>query len=136
MKLSSSIALKRGFLLRCPKCGKGKLLQGYLTPVQNCSHCHTLLGDLRADDAPAWLTILIVGHLLAPLMLYCVQHPLIPETLVLPSLLALAIILMGILLPRAKGVFLAGAWLQQRKSNADAVAESASTASDSPPASY
>ena len=37
--------------------------------AQACPVCGTELFHHRADDGPAWATILITGHLLAPLML-------------------------------------------------------------------
>ena len=44
-------------------------MDGYLTVRHACPACGTELHHHRADDGPAWATILITGHLLAPLML-------------------------------------------------------------------
>ena len=33
-----------------------------------CSHCTAPLGEYRADDAPPYFTIFLVGHLLAPII--------------------------------------------------------------------
>lgn len=63
-------ALLRGAQNRCPVCGEGKVFRGYLKVVPECSVCHAPLGELRADDAPPYFTILIVGHLLVPLLLW------------------------------------------------------------------
>jgi len=52
-------AIKRGLKGKCPNCGKGQLFRAYLKPVDACSHCNAKLAELRADDGPAWLTILI-----------------------------------------------------------------------------
>jgi uncharacterized protein (DUF983 family) len=60
------VALARGAMFRCPACGEGKLFNGYLRLADECSHCHTPLGRIRADDAPPYFTILIVGHVLVP----------------------------------------------------------------------
>src|SRR5471032_3650243 len=54
---------------RCPNCGEGRLFASYLKPVERCSVCGEPLGHIRADDGPAWLTILLVGHILAPFLL-------------------------------------------------------------------
>ena len=62
------IAFRRGAMGRCPACGQGKLFNGYLRLVDECSHCHAPLGRIRADDAPPYFTILIVGHVLVPLV--------------------------------------------------------------------
>ena len=46
---------------RCPRCGKGKVLQGLLTVAPRCPVCDL---DLRAEDVgdgPAALVILILG---------------------------------------------------------------------------
>jgi uncharacterized protein (DUF983 family) len=62
------VALGRGLLCRCPACGQTKLFQGYLRVVAQCAECTAPLGLARADDAPPYFTILIVGHLIVPLM--------------------------------------------------------------------
>lgn len=61
-------ALLRGARGRCPACGEGKLFNGYLRLVDECAHCHAPLGRIRADDAPPYFTILIVGHVLVPIV--------------------------------------------------------------------
>lgn len=48
-------------------------MQDYLTVRDYCSVCSEELYHHRADDGPAWATILISGHLLAPLMLLVFQ---------------------------------------------------------------
>src|SRR5438309_4020125 len=55
-------AMRRGFFGRCPSCGEGRLFRAYLKVVDNCEKCGTELHHHRADDAPAYFTILIVGH--------------------------------------------------------------------------
>ncbi len=64
-----SAAFKRGFLCRCPNCGKGRLFRAYLKVVDNCSECGEPLHHHRADDAPAYIVIVIVGHIVVPLAL-------------------------------------------------------------------
>ncbi len=63
-------ALLRGWRRRCPNCGAGPMLRGYLKVRDSCPVCGEELHHHRADDGPAYLTILIVGHLLAPLLLF------------------------------------------------------------------
>src|SRR5690349_199822 len=60
------LAVRRGLRLCCPACGRGKLLAGYLRQAEGCLHCGERTGDIRADDAPAWATILLVGHVVSP----------------------------------------------------------------------
>jgi len=62
-------ALLRGVLCRCPSCGEGRLFRGYLRVVPNCAACGKPLGHIRADDAPPYFTIFLVGHIVVPLML-------------------------------------------------------------------
>ena len=66
---SLGIALGRGLLGRCPVCGKGRVFDGFLRVVPQCEHCAAPLGLARADDAPPYFTILIVGHVVIPAML-------------------------------------------------------------------
>ena len=55
-------AMRRGALCRCPACGEGRLYRAYLKVVDNCARCGEDLRHQRADDAPAYFTIFIVGH--------------------------------------------------------------------------
>jgi uncharacterized protein (DUF983 family) len=66
---SLAIAMGRGLTGRCPACGKGRLFDGFLRVVPHCENCHAPLGLARADDAPPYFTILIVGHIVIPAML-------------------------------------------------------------------
>jgi len=62
-------ALKRGFRGRCPRCGEGKLFRAFLKTADSCSHCGQDFTPHRADDLPAYLVIVIVGHIVVPLAL-------------------------------------------------------------------
>src|SRR6185312_4199206 len=67
-------AMLRGFRRRCPRCGQGALFKGVLTLADSCSCCGETLGDIRADDIPAYFTILIVGHIVVPLLLWAERY--------------------------------------------------------------
>ena len=54
---------------RCPACGEGRIFRAYLKVNNICPHCGEELFHHRADDAPPYLTILIVGHIVGSLML-------------------------------------------------------------------
>ncbi|MBZ9760919.1 DUF983 domain-containing protein [Mesorhizobium sp. CA8] len=56
-------AMKRGLLGRCPHCGKGKLFRAFVKPADRCEVCGEELHHHRADDLPAYLVIVIVGHI-------------------------------------------------------------------------
>ena len=66
-EISLKIAARRALMGRCPNCGQGRLMRGYLKQVENCSVCGEQLGHIRADDAAPWLTIILVGHIFLPL---------------------------------------------------------------------
>lgn len=100
----------RGIIGRCPHCGEGKLFARYLKQVDNCTVCGENLGVIRADDGPAWLTIILVGHILAPLMLAIVPDSTLPDWQAMVLWPVFAFILAILLLPRAKGIFVGITW--------------------------
>jgi uncharacterized protein (DUF983 family) len=55
-------AMTRGFLCRCPNCGQGRLFKSFTKTVDECSVCGLDISHHRADDLPAYLVIMIVGH--------------------------------------------------------------------------
>lgn len=57
-------AIRNGFLCKCPKCGQGRLFSGFLKVVPACSHCGEEMHHHRADDLPAYLVVLVVGHVI------------------------------------------------------------------------
>jgi len=61
-------ALWRGVRCLCPACGETRAFNGYLSVVPECSNCGAPLGSFRADDAPPYFTIFIVGHILVPIL--------------------------------------------------------------------
>jgi uncharacterized protein (DUF983 family) len=64
-------SIGRGLRHRCPACGEGRLFWRYLKVETRCEHCEHALAQYPADDGPAYLTILLVGHLIvAPLLLF------------------------------------------------------------------
>jgi uncharacterized protein (DUF983 family) len=63
-------ALKRGFRGRCPRCGQGKLFRSFLKVADHCEVCELDFTPHRADDLPAYLVIIIVGHIVVPVILW------------------------------------------------------------------
>jgi len=103
-------ALFRGWRRKCPKCGSGALLRSYLKLNDTCTVCHEELHHARADDGPAYLTILIVGHLMAPL-LHIVFVRFRPEPLILFTIFAIGCVALSLyLLPRLKGMIVGFQW--------------------------
>ena len=106
-------ALLRGWRLRCPACGQGRLLQGYLKVRPNCLSCGEDFSPQRADDGPAYLTILIVGHLMAPLILWAFVH-FRPDPIVLAAVFTVGCVGLSLfLLPRLKGGLVALQWAKR-----------------------
>jgi uncharacterized protein (DUF983 family) len=103
-------ALRKGWCRRCPNCGSGPLLRSYLKVRDNCAVCGTDFTPQRADDGPAYLTILIVGHLMAPLLMYIfVKYR--PEPIIMFTGFAIGTVALSLfLLPRLKGVMIAMQW--------------------------
>ena len=62
-------ALSRGFMMRCPNCGTGRLFGRFLKVVGHCSVCGEDFSHHRADDFPPYLVMMIVGHVIVPLVL-------------------------------------------------------------------
>lgn len=102
-----------GYCRRCPNCGKGRLFDGYLKVTDSCGVCGQELHHHRADDGPAYLTILIVGHIMAPLI-HVLFTRFRPEPLLFASLLTVGVVALSLyLLPRLKGVVVAIQWAKR-----------------------
>ncbi|MEI9889004.1 MAG: DUF983 domain-containing protein [Rhizomicrobium sp.] len=61
--------LVRGLLGRCPRCGEGHLFRAFLKVADNCPVCGEEFHHHRADDFPAYLVIVIVGHIVVAMVL-------------------------------------------------------------------
>lgn len=105
--------VKRGFFNRCPQCGDGKLLYKYITPHKSCTACHLDFAPLRADDGPAWATILITGHLVMPFAFWMLEYENLSTAFIIATLIAIVIAMSIVILPRAKGIFMAIIWMTQ-----------------------
>ncbi len=106
-------AMLRGWRRRCPSCGAGPLLRGYLKVRESCPVCGEALHHQRADDGPAYLTILIVGHLMAPLIMW-VFTTWRPDPLVLATVFSVGTVALSLyLLPRLKGALVGVQWAKR-----------------------
>jgi len=101
--------------MRCPKCGEGKLLRRFLVPLGECSECQEDFAPLRADDGPAWATILITGHVIVPLSYSFLSHDTQSLWSEISVIILAALTLVALILPRAKGVFMAIIWMSRQK---------------------
>lgn len=109
-RLDFWLVVIRGIIGRCPNCGEGRLFARYLKQVDNCAVCDAGLGAIRADDGPTWLTIILVGHILAPFLLAIVPNSTLPDWQAMILWPSLALILALLILPRAKGIFIGALW--------------------------
>lgn len=110
---STRQAVLRGWRRRCPCCGSGPLLRGYLQVRDTCAVCNTELHHQRADDGPAYLTILIVGKLMAPLLLVAFTWYR-PDPLLLAAVFSIGTVALSLyLLPRLKGVMVGIQWAKR-----------------------
>jgi uncharacterized protein (DUF983 family) len=104
------LAIRRGLASTCPACGQGRMFRGLLKVNDNCPACDEPLHHHRADDFPAYLNIVLVGHIVVPLVL-AVETAFAPAYWVhaviwLPLLLILAFALMHPI----KGAVVAWQW--------------------------
>jgi len=103
-------AMKRGFRGRCPRCGEGKLFRAFLKTANDCSACGLDFTPHRADDLPAYLVIVIVGHIVVPLVLAVETHFAPPVVLQLATYLPLTLVLSLALLQPVKGAVVGLQW--------------------------
>lgn len=106
-------AIRKGFRRRCPNCGTGHILRSYLKLRDHCPVCREELFHARADDGPAYLTILFVGHLMAP-ALHIAFVTWRPEPLTLITIFSIGCIGLSLyLLPRLKGAIVGFQWARR-----------------------
>ena len=106
-----STTLKRGFLRTCPSCGQATMFKGYLKIQDKCEKCHLDFDGIRSDDAPAYFTIAIVGHIVLPAASY-VEFTYSPS--LMTHLLIWPPVITGLtlgLLPYLKGMMMAVTWV-------------------------
>jgi uncharacterized protein (DUF983 family) len=105
-----ALAMRRGFAQRCPQCGRGALFWKYLKVNDACPHCAEALHHHRADDAPAYFTIVIVGHFIVGGILALHKSLAPPEWVQLAIWMPLTLVSCLWLLPRIKGALVGLQW--------------------------
>jgi uncharacterized protein (DUF983 family) len=103
-------ALRRGFRCHCPRCGQGKLFRAFLKVDDHCSVCGQDFTPHRADDLPAYLVIVIVGHIMVPLALMIETNYSPPVALQLAIYLPGTLIASLLLLQPVKGAVVGLQW--------------------------
>lgn len=103
-------AVLRGLRGRCPACGEGRLFASFLKAAPACGHCGQRLDLHQADDFPAYIVILALGHILVPLMIEvnaALSIPLGWQAALWP---ALAVLLAAAMIQPVKGAVIAFQW--------------------------
>ena len=104
-------AIRKGVRGCCPNCGEGKMFRSYLKVNDACPHCGEELFHQRADDAPPYMTIFVVGHIIGTFMIlveeYWPDAPIWLHAMVWPTI---TLILSLWLLPIIKGGLIGHQW--------------------------
>ena len=103
-------SILRGARSRCPRCNEAKLFTRFLKVVAACPHCRQDWTHQQADDFPAYVSILLTGHIMAPIIIALVQETALSLAALAAIIVSSMLILMiGILQP-AKGATIALQW--------------------------
>ncbi|WP_102866687.1 DUF983 domain-containing protein [Pseudovibrio exalbescens] len=109
-KRDVAAAMLNGGRLKCPACGEGKMFASFLKVNQSCHSCGEELYHHRADDAPPYFTIFIVGHVVVALCLAVEMAFFPPLWLHLALWLPLTVIMSLAMLPPIKGSLVGLQW--------------------------
>jgi len=103
-------AILRGTMGKCPRCGEAKLFTKFLKADPCCPSCGQDWTRHQADDFPPYVSILITGHIMAPVIIELGSNDRLPMWAKLALGLVIAsVLLMGLLQP-AKGAIIALQW--------------------------
>ncbi|KIZ33481.1 MULTISPECIES: DUF983 domain-containing protein [Rhodopseudomonas] len=103
-------AMRRGLRGRCPNCGEGKLFRAFLKTADQCANCGQDFTGHRADDLPAYLVIVIVGHIVVPMVLWIETNYAPAVALQLAIYLPFTLIASLLLLQPVKGAVVGLQW--------------------------
>ena len=110
MKTKNIQIITHSLKRKCPNCGEGSLFEKYIKAFDHCTKCHESFKNLRADDGPAWLTIIIVGHIIVPLFLYLERNFQLSYFESGVILVVVSSFLVLLILPFSKSVFMTALW--------------------------
>lgn len=103
-------AILRGIRGRCPRCGGGSLFRKWLKPRDACPACALDLTPQQTDDFPAYISIFVTGHLMAPLIILLATDFELGTLGMGLIVIPLALVMMLGLLQPAKGLVVAAQW--------------------------
>lgn len=104
------LGIRRGLAQRCPQCGKGRLFRSFLKVAESCQVCGADNTRYPSDDAPPYLTVIIVGHVILPLAILSYEAWLPHMWLNLAIWTSIAILMTLATLPLMKGAVVGFAW--------------------------
>lgn len=102
--------LSRGLACKCPECGQGKIFGKWLKVVDRCESCGEEFHHHRADDLPAYLVILILGHVMVTYALWLEEVFSPPMWMHVATTMPLTIVLALWMLQPVKGAIVALQW--------------------------
>ncbi len=106
-------AIRKGMSHRCPSCGKGALYEKYLKLRTQCDTCGEDLSHARADDGPAYLSILLTAKTMGTLQLVVYQIYQ-PAAWIMAVTFSIGVTVMALtLLPRFKGMIVGIQWAKR-----------------------
>lgn len=103
-------AIVRGVLGRCPRCNEARLFSRFLKPVAHCPHCAQDWTHQQADDFPAYVSIFLTGHIMAPVIIALVQETALSLAALAAIIVPLMLVLIITFLQPAKGAIVALQW--------------------------
>lgn len=104
------LAMRRGLHSRCPACGKGRAFRAFLKVSDACPACNEALHHHRADDLPAYLVIVVVGHIVVPVALAVEKLLAPPIWLQLAIYLPLTLVMTLLMIQPVKGAVVGLQW--------------------------
>ena len=103
-------AVWRGVQGKCPRCGGTHLFTRFLKPVERCRLCGQNWTLHAADDFPPYISILLTGHIMAPVIIELGLHTGLPGWAMMVIVAVMALVLLVGLLQPAKGGVIALQW--------------------------
>ncbi len=106
-------AIRKGVAGTCPRCGEGALFESYLKLNATCAHCREDLSHARADDGPAYLSILVTAKVMGTAML-ATYEAFQPPAWVMATVFSIGVVAMALyLLPKFKGMIVGIQWAKR-----------------------
>ncbi len=103
-------AVMNGARARCPSCGVSKLFTHGTKVMDQCHVCKEEFHHHRADDLPAYLNVLVIGHIVVGLMMTVYIMKLLDIWTLMALTISVAIVASILLMRPIKGAVVAAQW--------------------------